>query len=290
MKQYFLSILAFMMLLGAYANIEPDKKVLYKEIDGVKLYLHFFFPKNHKMNDRSPALVLFHGGGWRGGGVNHFYNQSAYLASRGMVAINVQYRIENSHGTTPKECVKDGKSAMRWVKKHALEYGINPEEIIAGGGSAGGHIAAAVATLDDYNEQGEDLSISCMPKALVLYNPVVNNSKEGYGYNRVKEYWESISPAHHISEKTPPTLIMLGTKDTAFKPELAKEFKRKMEDFGNRCDLILYEDQVHAFFNIDKNSDLHFKTMEDADLFLISLGYLSGKPSVDEFKKQYFEN
>jgi len=286
-------IFTFLLILNAallYAQSTPDKKVVYKVIDDTELSLHFFFPENHKNTDKLPTIVFFHGGGWKGGGVGHFYNQSAYLASRGMVAISVQYRVEKPHGTTPKECVKDGKSAMRFIKKNAAQYGIDPERIIAGGGSAGGHVAAAMATLEGFNEEGEDTSVSCVPKALVLFNPVANNSPEGYGYDRVKDYWEDFSPAHNLTKDTPPTLIMLGTKDKLFKPVLAKAYKQKMEEFGNRCDLILYENQDHAFFNFDQNRELHFQTMEDADVFLTSLGYLKGEPTVEAFKKTFDEN
>lgn len=267
------------------AQVTPDKKVVYKVIDSTELSLHVFFPPNHKVTDKTPTIVFFHGGGWKGGGVAQFYNQSTYFASRGMVAISVQYRTEKPHGTTPIECVKDGKSAMRWIRSHAKEFGIDANMLALGGGSAGGHIAAAVATLDGFNEDGEDISISCVPQALVLFNPVANNSKEGYGYERVKDYWKDFSPYHNLQKGTPPTLIMLGTKDKLFKPALAEKYKQKMESFGLRCDLILYEDQDHAFFNIDNNEELHFKTMTDTDLFLTSLGYLQGKATVNKFKK-----
>lgn len=267
--------------------IQPDSVIVYKEIDDVKLNLNVFFPPNHKSTNKTPVIVFFHGGGWKGGGPAHFYNQSKYFASRGLVAISVQYRTEKQHGTTPIACVKDGKSAMRFIKKNASKYGIDPNRIIAGGGSAGGHVAAAMATIEGFNEAGEDTSVSCIPKALVLYNPVANNSAEGYGYNRVKDYWEDFSPAHNLTKDTPPTLIMLGTKDTAFKPHLAEQYKQKMEALGNRCDLILYQDQVHAFFN-EKNRDMHIKTMKDADIFLTSLGYLKGKPTTDEFRGNLF--
>ncbi len=290
MKKIIFTFIILFNLSFLYAQSTPDKKVVYKVIDDTELSLHFFFPPNHKATDKTPVIVFFHGGGWKGGGVAHFYNQSAYLASRGMVAISVQYRVEKPHGTTPKECVKDGKSAMRWIKTYASEYGIDPNQILAGGGSAGGHVAAAMATLEGFNEEGEDTSVSCIPKALVLFNPVANNSKEGYGYDRVKDYWEDFSPAHNLTKNTPPTLIMLGTKDTAFKPHLAKQYQQKMKGLVNRCDLILYKDQVHAFFNIETNRELHFKTMEDADIFLTSLGYLKGKPTIDEFKKTFDEN
>ena len=267
------------------ANPLPDTSVIYKITDEVELAMHFFFPPDHQHSGKFPAILFFHGGGWRGGGVSHFYNQSIYFASRGLVAVNVVYRVEKQHGTSPIECVKDGKSAIRWVRSHAIDYGIDSDQIIASGGSAGGHVAAALAALDSFNEAGEDLNVSCEPQVLVLFNPVVDNSKEGFGFSRVKEYWEEFSPAHNIKKGAPPTLIMLGTKDTAFKPQLAKIYKQKMEELGNRCDLILYPDQKHAFFNFDINAAMHYQTMRDADIFLESLGYLKGKPSVSAFFK-----
>lgn len=286
------TLFVFLMLLNfaLFANPEPDSTVVYKKVDGFELKLHFFFPPSHKSTDKTPTIVFFHGGGWKGGSPSHFYNQSAYLASRGMVAVSVQYRVENQHKTTPIECVKDGKSAMRWIKSHASEFGIDPNKIVAGGGSAGGHVAAAMATTEGFNEEGDDTSISCIPKALVLFNPVANNSPEGYGYDRVKAYWKEFSPYHNITKNTPPTLIMLGTKDKLFKPAIAEQYKQKMKSFGLRCDLILYEGQDHAFFNEDKNEEMHYQTMIDADIFLTSLGYLKGKPTVEELKKPLNKN
>ena len=278
----------FVLMSGTLlANPEPDLKVVYKKVGDIELSLHMFYPKKHKNKHKKPAIVFFHGGGWKGGGPTHFYNQSAYFASRGMVAISVQYRTEKANNTSPKECVKDVKSAMRWVKTNASKYGIDPNKIVAGGGSAGGHAAAATATLEGFNEEDEDTSVSCIPKALVLFNPVANNGPEGYGYDRVKEYWQDFSPYHNINKNIPPTLIMLGTKDQLFKVSQAKQYKEKIESFGKRCDLILYEGQNHAFFNLDINESMHFQTMKDADVFLTSLGFLTGEPTVSEFKNNY---
>ena len=80
---------------------------------------------------------------------------------------------------------------------------------------------------------------------------------------------------------------MLGTKDKLFTPSMAEDYKHKMEALGNRCDLLLYKDQDHAFFNIDRNREFHFETMREADVFLVSLGYLKGKPTIEKFKKTY---
>jgi acetyl esterase/lipase/alpha-L-fucosidase len=256
----------------------PDQSRVYKTVDGVMLKLHIFNPPGHTPSDRTAAIVFFHGGGWRGGGYTHFSGQCDYLASRGMVAITVSYRTEKPHGTTPRECVKDAKSAIRWVRTHADELGIDPGRLAAGGGSAGGHMAAAAAMLKGFNEAGEDTSVSCVPNALVLLNPVADNSSAGFGHDWVKAYWEEFSPLHNIHKDAPPTLIMTGSEDTAFKVTSAKAYRDKMEELGLRCDLKIYEGQPHAFFNKDRSLEMYYGTMLEADRFLVSLGYLSGQP------------
>ncbi len=255
--------------------VKPDKKVPYKTVtakDGGKdeLELHIFEPKGHKPGDKTPAIVFFFGGGWRGGTPAHFYPQSQYLASRGMVAICVEYRTAKSHGTSPQECVKDGKSAIRWVRKNASKLAIDPNRLAAGGGSAGGHVAAACGTVKGFNEPGEDTSISCVPNALVLFNPVYDNSSKGFGNDRVKDYWQQFSPMHNIKKSTPPTIVFLGTKDKLIPVATAKKYKELMEKAGVRSDLHIYQGQKHGFFNKHKYKE----TLQEADKFLVSLGYL----------------
>lgn len=244
--------------------------VEYKQVGESNLTLHIFNPPGHKRSDSIPAIVFFFGGGWKGGAPTHFYKQSEHLASRGMVAICADYRTEKNAGTTPAECVKDGKSAMRWVRSHAKELGIDPDNLLAGGGSAGGHVAAAVATLKGFNEEGEDMSVSCKPAALVLFNPVFDNGPKGYGYERVSEYWKEFSPLHNLGPGVPPTLVQLGTKDRLIPVATAEAYKAKMDELGVRCDLILYDDQEHGFFNKVKYEE----TLQAADDFLVSLDYL----------------
>lgn len=264
-------------------TVAPDKRIVYKTVPGkdggkFELKLHLFNPKDHKSGDKRPAIVFFFGGGWIEGSVEQFYPQSNYLASRGMVAICAEYRTENSHGTSPQECVKDGKSAMRWVRKHTGQLGIDPKKLAAGGGSSGGHIAAACAMVKGFNEDREDTSVSCRPEALVLFNPVFDNGPEGYGYDRVKEYWQSFSPMHNIDKDTPPTVVFFGTKDIHTPVATAEKYKELMENNGVRCDLHLYKDQEHAFFNEAK----YYETLLEADRFLISLGYLDGDPTLQK--------
>ena len=98
----------------------PDEQKTYKKVGNVELQLHIFNPEGHKASDRKPAIVFFFGGGWSGGTPSQFYPQCDYLAKRGMVAISAEYRVKSRNGTSPLECVKDGNSAVRWVRSHSL--------------------------------------------------------------------------------------------------------------------------------------------------------------------------
>ena len=257
---------------------EPDEEIVYKRVGDVELKLHRFNPPAHDAADKSPAIIFFFGGGWQGGKASQFHPQCRYLASRGMVAFTADYRVQSRNHTSPKECVMDAKSALRWLRKHAAELGIDTQKIAAGGGSAGGHLAAAAATLAGFNEEGDDTSVDCRPNALVLFNPVIDNGPGGYGYDRVKDYWESFSPMNNLGPDTPPTIIFLGTQDDIVPVATARKFQQLMKNNGRVCELHLYEGQRHGFFNQD-HPRYYAETLAAADKFLASLGYLSGPPT-----------
>lgn len=275
--QFALLLMMSLVALGECA--EPDDVVVYKTVGETQLKLHVFRPEGEATGLR-PAIVFFFGGGWKSGTPSQFYPQCEYLATRGMVAISAEYRVESRNKTSPRECVMDGKSVIRWIREHAGELGIDPDRIAAGGGSAGGHVAAACATTDGFEEPGESSAISCRPNALVLFNPVIDNGPTGYGYERVRDYWEAFSPLHTLAEGAPPTVVFLGTEDKYIPVETARAYKRRMEAVGSRCDLFLYEGKPHGFFNYKHRED-YVRTVTEMDRFLVSLGYLEGERTVD---------
>ena len=252
------------------AATKPDSIMTYKEVDGHSLNLHIFTPQKHLASENKPAIVFFFGGGWIGGKPEQFYKQSQYLAKRGMVAISAEYRIKNTHGTSPKEALRDAKSAIRWVRAQSNDLGIDPNKIVAAGASAGGQLAAATATSIGFNEATDDVKISARPNALVLFNPVIDNGPSGYGFNRVEDYWQDFSPMHNISDNMPPTILFLGTKDKLIPVSTAKKFKAKVEEQSGRCELHLYPNQPHGFFNVKKYNE----TLQATDQFLVSLGFI----------------
>lgn len=272
--------LAFLVLGLAQCATPPlaaEHQVRYKSVGETELMLHVFNPPDHRASDKCAAIVFFFGGGWNSGSPEQFFNQSRYLAARGMVSICAEYRVKSRNQTSPRECVMDGKSAMRWVRSHSRELGVDPERIAAGGGSAGGHVAAATATLSGFNQADDDLSVSCVPNALVLFNPVIDNGPSGYGYKRVEDYWQDFSPMHNLSETCPPTIFFLGTKDSLIPVATAEEFRRRVESVGGRCDLHLYEGQGHGFFNKKRYSE----TVLEMDRFLCSIDFLDGEARPD---------
>ena len=260
---------------------EGAQTELYKTIGDVKLYLHVIRPEGFRASDKRPAIVFFFGGGWNGGSPKQFEQHCRYLASRGMVAMAADYRVRSRNGTSPRECVQDGNSAVRWIRTQAARLGIDSDHIAAGGGSAGGHVAAATGTVDGFNEPGEDASVSAKPNALVLFNPVYDNGLEGYGYDRVKEYYREISPLHNIKPGAPPTIVFLGTEDKLIPVATAEKYEAKMKAAGNRCDTHLYEGQPHGFFNYGRGDGRCYRdTVHKMDKFLASLGYLEGEPTI----------
>ena len=261
--------------------LEGAQVHVYKEASGSKLILNVFNPKDHDpKKDKRPAIVFFFGGGWNGGNPKQFQPHCEYLASRGMVAMAADYRVKSRQGTGPDECVMDGKSAVRWIRSNAKKLGIDPNRLAAGGGSAGGHVAAATGTVKGLEEDGEDLSLSSRPNALVLFNPVYDNGPKGWGHSRVADRYKQISPIHNIRKGTPPTIVFLGDQDKLVPVSTAEKFKTLMEKVGSRSDLHVYAGQPHGFFNKGKKGNYFQKTILEMDKFLIALDWLKGKPTI----------
>ena len=258
---------------------------VYKTASDWDLKLWIFNPEGHKAEDKRPAIVFFFGGGWNGGTPTQFEQHARYLASRGMVAAVADYRVKSRQGTSPFECVADGKSAVRFLRKNAGRLGIDPDRIAAGGGSAGGHVAATSGIVPGLDEKGEDTAVSSESNALVLFNPVYDNGPKGYGNNRLGDRWKEISPAHNIKKGCPPAIVFLGDGDSLIPVATAESFKEKMEEIGAKSVLHVFEGQAHGFFNQGKGgAEIFLKTLAQMDAFLVEIGYLEGE-STEELRK-----
>lgn len=275
---------------------KPEGAVVeaYKTVGEAKLNAYIFNPADHKATDKAPAIVFFFGGGWRNGSPKQFEQHCRYLASRGMVAITADYRVSSRFDVKAKDCVIDAKDAVRWVRENAKRLGVDPNRIAAGGGSAGGHIAACTGVIKGFEDK--DAKVSSLPNALVLFNPALVLAQyeggaplPGEKAEELKERMgvdpKELSPLHHVQKGAPPTIIFHGKADTTVPYATAEAFTKAMEKAGNECTLKGYEGQSHGFFNIGRTKEDYFKlTLTEADKFLTHLGWLKGEPRVDSFK------
>ena len=270
---------------------------VYREVGDVKLKAWILEPVDHKAIDKRPAIVFFFGGGWNGGTPGQFLPQCQHLSKRGMVAISVDYRVRSRQGVIPQDCVTDAKAAIRWVRANAVRLGIDPNRIVAGGGSAGGHLAAATALVPGF-EDSDDKDVSSIPNAMVLYNPaVVMAAVDGHPdliaagklddiSKRTDGRPQEISPYHFIRADLPPSIIFHGTNDEAVPYATVQLFEKEMVAAGNRCELKSYKGQPHGFFNPGRGKGEpraeatrnYYKTLKELDAFLESLDYLKPAP------------
>jgi acetyl esterase len=236
--------------------MEPTKTVVYKKVGDRELRLSLFEPAGHKPTDRRACVLNIHGGGWTGGEARRTFPYADHYAKLGVVGVSLEYRlmkvINGRNNVTPFDCVKDGRSAVRYLKSHAAELGIDPDKIVVTGGSAGGHVAAGTALIDGVDEATDDLKVSPVPAALVLYYPVIDTSKEGYGNSKCGAKWEEISPLHRVKAGVPPTIVFHGTSDTVTPFKGAELFDKAMKAAGNACELIVYKDGKHGLFIYDR--------------------------------------
>lgn len=274
--------------MGRPKAIEDSKDYIYRTVNGTDLRLHVFFPDDFHPSDKRAAIVFFYGGGWMSGTVKQFVPQSKYLARRGMVAAVADYRVFCVDHSTPFDSVEDAREAIRWMRSHAAELGVDPSRIAAGGGSAGGHIALSSAVFD--TGAADNHQVSAKPDALVLYNPATDLStplihrlvQRIFG-DPVADRIETLSPAQHVHKGLPPTIIFNGKADKSVPYATAEAYCERAVANGNQCRVVGYEGADHGFFNApelavesSKNGQWYLPVLQETDRFLTGLGYLQG--------------
>lgn len=255
-----------------------EEGLIYKTVDDKALALWIYKPRNWKANDRRPCVVWFFGGAWKVGTPEQFAAQSKYLAKRGMVAVTVEYRIKSLHGSTPVESTMDARSAMRWVKIHSAELGIDPERIAAGGGSSGGQLALACEVLAGVNDTKDNITVSPKPAALILFNPAANldipqirDKATDDEFSRLLE----VSPQQRLSSALPPTVIFHGTADAIIPEESVAAFIEKARSLGSEnITYHAYHGRGHEFYYGPGSRQDYKDTLSKTVSFLESLGWL----------------
>lgn len=264
---------------GAQSN-QPavDHTVAYRTTAERDLRVDVMVPRGWSAGDSRGSIVLFHGGGWSGGAPSQFARQGRALADRGMVVFLPEYRLRLTDKTGPEDAVHDARAAMRWVRDHAGDWGVDPGRIAAGGGSAGGHLALATALLPDLDD---DPTTPALPVALVLFNPVVDLETMNYDYpGLTAERRRALSPIHDAgSPALPPTLFLHGTADATAPIDEVRRFAALARGAGHDCRVAEYEGAPHAFFNPGAgDGSWYHETLAETIRFLEERGLIKAMP------------
>ena len=284
------SLFPFLFLvapLAAEAARVEGKRFVYKSVDGRDLSIYVTGAEAASDRGMKPAIVFFHGGGWVGGAPGQFTEHSKYFASRGMVCFQVEYRLlDKKSKEPPVTCTEDAVAAMRWVRENASTFGIDPNRIASAGGSAGGHLAAFVGTVDVGTVKvggsgGEGSSVSPKSNAMLLFNPVYDNGPGGWGTARVGDRYREFSPAHNLTADDPPSIVFLGSNDKLIPVSTAEKFRDASKGLGIESELHVYDGQPHGFFNHGRDGNRwYLETVTAADRFLSKLGWIQGEPTL----------
>jgi len=248
---------------------------IYRQTAEGNLPCYIFYPPDWRADDRRPALAFFFGGGWKNGSPAQFFPQAEYFATRGVVCILFDYRVLSRQGTGIDASVADAKAAIRWIRAQASRLGVDAAQVIASGGSAGAHLAAATALVSVDPATSEEKQISCRPDALVLFNPVMDLRQIPPRGSLSRSMVEELSPVHGLQTNAPPTFMLYGSADPLLTQ--GKEFFARARELGNDCRLLVAPDSQHGFFN---SEPWLTSSVLAVDQFLQALGYLKGRPEL----------
>ncbi|MDF1823222.1 MAG: alpha/beta hydrolase [Verrucomicrobiales bacterium] len=211
-------------------------------------------------NHSGAAVVICPGGGYGGLAIDHEGHQPAkWFNEQGVSAFVLHYRLGSQGYHYPAQ-LADVQRAIRYVRAHAAEYGLDPNRIAVMGFSAGGHLASMAATLYDrevYEAQDAVDEVSARPDFAVLCYPVISMDGEithsGSRRNLLgtekagdERLAASVSSEKNVTAETPPTFLFQTDADTAVPAENAVRFYLALRENGVSAELHCYQDGPHG--------------------------------------------
>ena len=253
------------------ADMKIVKDIVFKQVGQAKLDLWLFLPLTNRF-ERSPLVVFIHGGGFGGGDKFHVLRRDAIgvvhdLNRQGVACASIEYRLANGGAATVNESVADCKDAVRFLAKHAAQYGFDPERIGTFGESAGGHLTLVTAL-------GADRDYPCDPtfdgppvkiRCVAAYYPVVSflDPALGKGSNferperlvpilggplsEKRELAMKLSPIELLRTDSPPILLAHGAADTTVSCRNSTAMRDAAQTKGVPVECIISKGATHGF-------------------------------------------
>jgi acetyl esterase/lipase len=244
-------------LAGTSPAVDVEKDVPYLGRDRAEK-ADLYLPERPDDGERAPAVVVIHGGGWRGGDKADAREQGIgqTLAGHGYVVLSINYVLTNdARPVTWPQNLYDCKTAVRWLRMNADRLRVDPDRIGVIGGSAGGHLSAMVAAtgpeaaLDPPGPYGE--FPTRVQAAVILYAPAEMHhiDRAWLGKTRAEDpkVYRDASPLTHLDPKDPPFLILHGTADAQVDVEQSRILDAALDKAGVEHQLIVIDGAPHTF-------------------------------------------
>jgi acetyl esterase/lipase len=255
-------------------DLKDHRVMQYKKIGNYSLDIHIFGQGRGVENNKKPAIVFFHGGSWSEGQASWHFEACRKYAAKGWTACSVEYRIYGAQGTLPFAAVMDARSAIRWLREHGNELGIDTGRIVVTGNSAGGHLALATALADHWNEKTDHLKFSPVPNLILVNSGVYDLTDEKTAWIRKdlsnKKLAQQISPNNLVRKHLPPMLLIHSAADQNVPYASAQKFVSLMRAAGNKVEFKSLQDGGHFIFDHPKYTPAVFAWRKE---FLHTLGY-----------------
>lgn len=287
---------------------------VYKQVGDQDLRLLVCKPDGWQAGQKRPAMVWIHGGGWVAGEPELFLPHMKYSAARGAVALGVQYRLLRSpghkhdkeksqeenrglreaklqaflEGPSLFDCVADVQDAIRYIRKHAEELGVDPNRVTMIGDSSGAHLACCAETLAG-NDARPNAVVACSAVTDLTSGFGLNSVKptDGYDYDDPQkdpartERARRLSPIYNVKKTDTAFLVLHGARDW-IKAERPKAFYQALRQAGNDCEFKLYDDAWHAFivYGYTATDEQITRAILDLDAFLGKRGLLEGPSQI----------
>ncbi|QDT08890.1 SMP-30/gluconolactonase/LRE family protein [Planctomycetes bacterium K23_9] len=260
-------------------NLRAEFNQVYGEVDGRKLLMDVFTPPGNSTAPR-PAIIVVHGGGWLKGDKTKFRALAIKIASAGYVTAAIEYRL--GYEAKFPAAIRDCNLATSYLRKHANQFGIDPNRIGAVGGSAGGHLVGLMATganTADLHHSFAPQTTSQLQTAVVLAGPlqvatgsVADRSHEmstksnavnwiGGTIDEAPKMYALADAHQKIDSQTPPTLFIAGSLDN---PDRNAASRSKLQELGITTKLIVHDKATHGHWN---RADWIDRVVADIDSF-----------------------
>lgn len=264
--------------------VKTIPNIAYATLNGSPQLLDLYLPQG--IDGALPVIIWLHGGGWRVGDRKLAPDLSCYFAKLGFAMVSIDYRL-SGEALFPAQ-IHDVKTAIRWVRETADQYGFDRERIGLWGSSAGGHLAALAGVtegnvLEGENKEYENQS-SHVQAVVVGYGPTdflqMDDHRDPEGkpsddpesiqlppnarsddpdspesmllgapIRSCPERVQEANPITYVKPGAPPFLILHGLSDTAVPAHQSKILYEALAKQGNDVTLCLIDGLGHGFMN-----------------------------------------